>query len=306
LYVLHTQKVRRPQAIGSWVMIHAIRRDVENSDAERDFAGQRVIVGTIALIAGASVAMTVAWAVAEHTGRSGWADSIWSLSVGALGAIAAIAPFGATAEFPRRYLVTAVAAAWSLRLALHIAHRTRGGGEDPRYAELRRQWGGAAPRRLFWFLQVQAVVAALLAICIGVAAHNPASGLRVQDWLGLAVIVAAIIGESAADRQLRHFRSRPDTRTAVCDVGLWRLSRHPNYFFEWLAWVAYPLIAIDLTGGYAWGWFALSAPALMYWLLVHVSGIPPLEAHMLRSRADSFRTYQAKVNAFWPGPPRTP
>jgi steroid 5-alpha reductase family enzyme len=64
------------------------------------------------------------------------------------------------------------------------------------------------------------------------------------------------------------------------------------------------VIAIDPTGGYAWGWIALSGPALMYWLLVYASGIPPLEAHMLRSRGDAFRAYQARVNAFWPGPPR--
>jgi steroid 5-alpha reductase family enzyme len=105
-----------------------------------------------------------------------------------------------------------------------------------------------------------------------------------------------------ADRQLAAFRDDPANKGRVCDVGLWGMSRHPNYFFEWMGWFAYTIIAIDFSGGYPWGWLALAGPALMYWLLVHASGIPPLEAHMLRSRGQAFRDYQHRVNAFWPGP----
>jgi steroid 5-alpha reductase family enzyme len=117
------------------------------------------------------------------------------------------------------------------------------------------------------------------------------------------MLVIAIVGEAIADRQLATFRADPKNRGQVCDVGLWGMSRHPNYFFEWFGWLAYPAIAIDL-GSYPWGWIALCGPALMYWLLVYASGIPPLEAHMLRSRGAAFRAYQDRVNAFWPGPPR--
>jgi steroid 5-alpha reductase family enzyme len=256
----------------------------------------------MALIGGACAIMAAAWGVAEWTGRSGWADAIWSLCVGVLGVAAAIAPPDIAPEVAsRRCLVALVAGVWSLRLSFHIARRALAGGEDPRYAELRRQWGEDSRRRLFWFFQIQALVAALLALCVGLAAHNPAPGPRLQDWLGLALIALAIAGESLADRQLRQFHLRSSERRAVCDVGLWSLSRHPNYFFEWLAWCAYPLIAVDLEGRYAWGWLALLAPALMYWLLVHVSGIPPLESHMLRSRGDAYRAYQARVGSFWPG-----
>jgi steroid 5-alpha reductase family enzyme len=86
----------------------------------------------------------------------------------------------------------------------------------------------------------------------------------------------------------------------VMEIGLWRYSRHPNYFFEWLGWCAWPLLAITMAFG--WSWLSLLAPLLMYWLLVHVSGIPPLERHMLASRGDKFRALQARVNAFFPGP----
>jgi len=128
--------------------------------------------------------------------------------------------------------------------------------------------------------------------------------LSIADGLGALILAIAIAGEGIADAQLRQFKSLAANRGRVCDVGLWRWSRHPNYFFEWLVWLAYPVIAIDLTGAYAWGWLALLAPAFMYWLLVYVSGIPPLEAAMLRSRGQLYKAYQARTHAFIPMPPR--
>ena len=164
------------------------------------------------------------------------------------------------------------------------------------------KWGRDASRRMFWFLQSQAMVGVILAISIALAAHNPNPQWRMQDLIGLAVLMVAIAGEAIADHQLRAFKNDPDNCNAVCDIGLWRWSRHPNYFFEWLTWVAYPIIAIDLSGHNPYGWAALAAPLCMYWVLVHVSGIPPLEEHMLRSRGDVFRTYQERTRAFFPLP----
>ncbi len=262
-----------------------------------------LIILLISVAIAISGAMGVAWSVAIRTGKSGWVDATWSLATGTIGFAAALVPISGD-PFPtlRAWIVAGLAAIWGLRLGLHIVARTRKGGDDPRYAELRKEWGSDFRRRLFWFLQIQAAAGFVLVIAIAAAAHNPAPDLRAGDWLGIAVLIVSLWGEAVADRQLRRFGSDPANKGRVCDVGLWGVSRHPNYFFEWLGWVAYPLIAIDLTGNYWWGWVALAAPAMMYWLLVHVSGIPPLEAHMLKSRGDRFRAYQARVNAFWPGP----
>ncbi|MDB6097533.1 MAG: hypothetical protein JWN58_236, partial [Gammaproteobacteria bacterium] len=82
----------------------------------------------------------------------------------------------------------------------------------------------------------------------------------------------------------------------------WRWSRHPNYFFEWFGWLAYPVIAI--SPDYPWGWATLLAPVFMYWIMVHVTGIPPLEAQMLRSRGARYRTYQTHTSMFFPLPPQ--
>jgi steroid 5-alpha reductase family enzyme len=250
-----------------------------------------------------SLTMAFAWSVARHPGKSGWTDAIWSFAIGGAGIIGALAPLHGAPD-ARQWLVAALVAIWSLRLGLHIAQRTMGAGDDPRYADLRTTWGDAFPRQLFIFLQIQALAAFFLAISITAAARNPAPFPAWSDLAGALILIVAIWGEGVADRQLTAFRKNPANRGRVCDAGLWGLSRHPNYFFEWLGWLAYATIAIGPAGRFAWGFAALSGPALMYWLLVYASGIPPLEAHMLRSRGDLFRAYQARVRAFFPIPKR--
>jgi steroid 5-alpha reductase family enzyme len=189
---------------------------------------------------------------------------------------------------------------------VHIAVRTAGISDDPRYAAFAQEWGIRAPGRMFLFLQNQALGSIPLAFAIFVAAHFPGQGLRVQDYLGALVLALGIAGEAVADAQLKQFRERSGAHGLVCDVGLWRWSRHPNYFFEWLGWLAYPVIAIspDHPLSYPWGWATLLAPAFMYWILVYVTGIPPLETQMLRSRGERYRDYQSRTSIFFPLPPR--
>nr|WP_246519809.1 DUF1295 domain-containing protein [Ancylobacter lacus] len=251
--------------------------------------------------------MMLAWALAVRSRNHGWVDTVWSFAVGLAGAGAALVPAGPHGTSGRQWLVAGLAALWSLRLGSHILRRSLNGKDDPRYAELLRAWGRQARLRLFIFLQIQAVAGLLLVLAVLVAARNPLPFGRPGDWLGGAMLALAILGAGLADRQLARFRADPANRRKVCDVGLWGLSRHPNYFFEWLGWLALAVIAIDLGGVYPLGYAALIGPALMYVLLVHASGIPPTEAHMLRSRGEAFRAYQRRVNAFWPGlPPSKP
>jgi steroid 5-alpha reductase family enzyme len=248
--------------------------------------------------------MTAAWLVQRRTGNAGWSDAFWSYGLGITGTGLALLPVAGT-DYPtdRQLVVAALVAIWGLRLGTHIARRSLSGPEDSRYAEFRREWGRDFQRRLFIFLQIQAAAGAVLALSILVAAQNPAPGFRTQDGLAIVILLVAVLGEGIADWQLRAFASNPRNRGQVCDAGLWAWSRHPNYFFEWIGWFAYALFAIDLSGGHIWGWLALTGPAFMYWLLVHVSGIPPLEAHMLRSRKEGFADYQKRVPAFFPSPP---
>lgn len=246
-----------------------------------------------------SLVMTGAWALQRATGNSGWVDVVWSFGLGLAGLLLALTPGGPNS---RQVVVAVLIAAWSVRLGLHIAQRSMHGPEDARYAALREEWGERFQWRLFLFLQVQALAATLLGLSMMLAAHNPAPFPRVLDIAGIAVLLVAVGGEALADDQLRRFKANAANKGRVCDAGLWGWSRHPNYFFEWFGWIAYPLLAI--SGDWWWGWLALTGPAFMYWLLVHVSGIPLLEQQMLKSRGDAFRIYQSRVSSFFPLPPK--
>jgi steroid 5-alpha reductase family enzyme len=271
--------------------------------ANRTRQGDTVnLVLPVSIAAGLSLAMMLAWVIQRATGASGWIDMIWSFAVGVGGVAVAIFADG---DAGRRATVFILVAIWSARLGGHIGARTKSGGEDPRYAKFIAEWGASAAWKLFVFLQVQALAALVLVLAIGVAAANPAPFPHLLDMIGIVIAVVGIGGETLADAELARFRRSPEAKTGVCETGFWRYSRHPNYFFEWLGWCAWLFFAIDPSGAFPWGWLALIAPVLMYWLLAHVSGIPPLEEHMLRSRGEKFRALQRRVNAFFPGPRRS-
>jgi len=254
---------------------------------------------------GMALVMASAWAAQWLSGNAGWVDVAWSFGTGLLGLTFALVPEpGAPGISWRQLVIAALVGFWSLRLGSHIATRVAHGPEDARYAALRESWGGQFQSRMFLFLEAQALCAVLLGVAVLLAARNPAPNPRLIDIAGLALLAFAILGERSSDMQLELFKADANNRGRVCDTGFWSWSRHPNYFFEWLGWLAYPLLAISWSGDYPWGWLALLGPALMYALLVYVSGIPPVEAHMLRSRGAAYRDYQRRTSAFFPLPPR--
>lgn len=262
-----------------------------------------VLTGMLVASGALSALMACAWRVQRITGNSGWIDVIWTAGVGLAGVFLALG--AGTGEMPaRQAIVAGLAALWSLRLGAHLFSRTVTANDDPRYRDLMEQWGAAASRKLFGFLQVQAGAGMVLAAAIMIAARAPGVFPGLGDIAGLAVFAAGLIGSAAADRQLRRFKAKAENAGKICNTGLWSWSRHPNYFFEWLCWLSYPLIAISPGGQYIWGYAALVAPAWMFWLLVHVSGIPPLETHLMRSRGAAFMVYRMRTSAFFPWPPK--
>jgi steroid 5-alpha reductase family enzyme len=167
---------------------------------------------------------------------------------------------------------------------------------------MRKSYGDKVAAGMFRLLQIQAVAAIPLGLAIVLAAHRPGP-LDVIDLLGVAVFAAGIVGGGLADRQLRDFAADPANRGRICDVGLWRYSRHPNYFFECVLWASFAVIAFQ-PGAYPAGLVALLAPLTMTVLLTRISGIPPLEDHMVGKYGEAYRAYQARTSAFVPLPPR--
>lgn len=260
------------------------------------------LAALVLIAASLSILMAGAFLVQQRSGNSGWVDTIWTFSLGLVGAGSALWPIAGAAPNARQWLVAGLVAVWSLRLGTHIAVRTSGISDDPRYAAFAKEWGINAPRRMFVFLQNQALGTIPLVFAIFVAARFPSAALRWQDYVGALILFVGIAGEALADAQLKRFREISANAGRVCDVGLWRWSRHPNYFFEWFGWLAYPVIG--LSADYPWGLATLLAPVFMYWILVHVTGIPPLEEQMLRSRGERYRDYQLRTSRFFPWPTR--
>ncbi|WP_058197235.1 DUF1295 domain-containing protein, partial [Xanthomonas translucens] len=173
--------------------------------------------------------------------------------------------------------------------------------EDGRYRALREHWHGDQRRFLLFFLG-QALVVVLFALPLSMAAHNPLPQWSMWTTLALATWLLAVGGESLADRQLAAFRAAPGNKGKTCRRGLWRYSRHPNYFFEFVHWFAYVFLAVG--SGALWVGIAALGPLLMFAFLYRVTGIPYTEQQALRSRGQDYADYQRSTSAFFPLPPR--
>ncbi len=247
-------------------------------------------------LAGMAAVMAVLFVVAQRRRNAGIVDVAWSFGTGLCAAFFAVAG-GACAH--RKWLLAGLAAAWAARLGGHLLARVRSEEEDGRYRALREKWGPRAPALLFGFFMLQAAWAVMFAFPVFVAARNPAP-LSALDALGAAVWIVGVGGEALADRTLHRFRRAPGNRGKVCRDGLWRYSRHPNYFFEWLHWFSYVLLA---AGG-RWWFLALFGPAVMLFFLLRVTGVPPTERRALATRGEAYREYQRTTSAFFPWPPK--
>ncbi len=260
-----------------------------------------VATALAAILAVASAVMAATWAVAVRIRNAGIVDAAWALLFTPAALLAATLIPG---ETDRKLAVVAVAAAWSLRLGIHLARRIarEHPAEDGRYADLRAAWraeGRCENAALFRFFQLQALSIPILSLPFVLAVGNPHTPFSPLELAGIALAVAGFVGEGAADRQLRAFRA-DSTPGSVCDRGLWRYSRHPNYFFEAVTWLGFGLLGAASPGG----WPALLAPLVITWLLVRVTGIPPAEERGLRLKGDRYRDYQRRTSAFIPWFPR--
>jgi len=245
-----------------------------------------------------ALGMAALWARQRQTGNAGLVDAGWALGT----AFAGIGLCASFASHPgRATMAAAFIALWGGRLGLYIARRVLAEKkEDGRYATLRTRWGTNAQRNFFIFFQVQALLALVFAMPATLAASNASVFPRTTDLLAAVVWIVAVLGEGLADRQLSAFRNNPAHRGKVCDRGLWRYSRHPNYFFEWVHWFSYVLLA----WGSPWWMLTFIGPVAMFLFLYRVTGIPATEAHALVSRGDAYRRYQQTTSPFFPWFPR--
>lgn len=254
----------------------------------------------LSALVGLCLAFAALYAVARRMDNYGIVDIAWSYAFALLALYYAAAAPG----WPvRRALVGGMALLWSLRLGTHLYRRVMSHHpvEDGRYLQLRRDWAGNFAPKMFGFFQLQAASVVLLGVPFLLPALNPSPRLHPLEIAGAALWLLALGGEALADAQLAAFKRDPASKGRVCDAGLWRYSRHPNYFFEWLIWVSYFVFALASPAG----WIAVIGPASILFLLLRVTGIPLTEEQSLRSKGDAYRRYQATTSAFVPWPPKS-
>ena len=245
---------------------------------------------------GSAIMMVGMWLFARRIDNVGYVDVAWSALMGVMAITVAICSHGAMLS---RILIGTLVGIWALRLTAHLYKRVHGHPEDGRYRYLREHIHDNQ-YQIFGLFQAQALVITLFALPLLAAASNPMREVTAWTVAAIAIWLLAVVGEAIADRQLAAWVSNPAKKGKTCRSGLWGWSRHPNYFFEALHWIAYALLAI----GASQAWIAFSGPVLMFLFLYRVTGIPYTEAQALRSRGDDYRAYQRDVSAFFPWPPR--
>jgi steroid 5-alpha reductase family enzyme len=234
--------------------------------------------------------------VALKLRRNDVADVAWGAGFIVL---ALAGQFAAAAVSIRGILVLALAILWGLRLSLHIGLRNRGKAEDPRYRKWREEWGTYATVRAYlqvFLLQGFLTVIILLPVTLILTHHS--ADLTWLDALGAAVWLTGFVFEAVGDLQLARFKKDPDNRGRVITSGLWRYTRHPNYFGEVMLWWGVWLIACSVPGG----WKTVFGPATITALILFVSGIPLLERKYEGNL--EFREYRRRTSAFFPLPPK--
>lgn len=243
-----------------------------------------------------SFVMFCAWLWQCKSKNSGIVDAIWALGIAAASLYIALFSSG---DIELRIILGLIGVIWYTRVGIHLLIRLLSEKQDGRYNAIREYFGNKTDLFHIFFYQLQAGFVVMCILPIWLLAHYQ----NVSLWQMLAailVVALAFIGQHQADHQLHLWRQDPDNKGKTCRLGLWKYSRHPNYFFEWCHWCIYPILGLGSTVGiYLW-----LAPAIMFCFLYWGTGIPYTEKQAIKSRGDDYRNYQKTTSAFFPWPPK--
>ncbi len=241
----------------------------------------------------------LAWCWAVKINNYSVVDAAWAFGIGFTGITWLLVCGNGSVK---HWVAVVLLGAWSLRLTWHLERRIRRAHpvEDARYVKLSEVWVGREKSAFFGFFQAQGASVVLLSLPFLFIAADPVVSWSFWESIGVIVLLTGILGEGLADSQMSRFKAGNSDSKAVCQVGLWRYSRHPNYFFEAIIWFGFYLYAC----GSEWGWVTIHAPLIIVFLLLRVTGIPPTEAAALRRKGEAYRIYQQTTSPFIPWPPR--
>lgn len=254
---------------------------------------QAFIAGAI----GVFISMTITWLIQLRSKNAGIVDVTWTYNFILIVFLFFIFSQGLP---DRKTLLASLVFIWAGRLGTYLYVRNVGKEEDVRYTKLREDWGASANLRMLFFFYFQGIFNLILSIPFLLILQEDKDGLHFLEIFGAVVVILAVIGEGLADWQLKRFKKNPANKGKVCDRGLWYYSRHPNYFFEWLVWVGFFIIALPCS----YGWIAIVSPILILWTLLKMTGIPMTEELAVKRKGDAYREYQRTTSSFIPLPKR--
>lgn len=241
----------------------------------------------------------LSWIWAVSCDNYSLVDAVWAGGIGLTGNMWLM--LGGRGSL-KIWVAGALLAIWGSRLVWHLQRRIRRAypEEDARYTKLREAWVDHLKNRFFWFFQAQGLTVVLLSLPFLFIAFDSDRHWGGWEASGACVVLLGILGESLADFQMSAFKAEKHVANAVCQNGLWRYSRHPNYFFEAVIWFGFYIYACRSD----WGWATIHAPAMIVFLLLKVTGIPPTEAAAILSKGDAYRRYQQSTSPFIPWRPK--
>ena len=243
------------------------------------------------------IVMLTTWVVSVVIRNASIVDIVWGLGFVEVAWVARIVGDGNDA---RQWLLTLLTTLWGLRLAGYLAWRNTGHGEDYRYRNMRKRWGSRFPLiSLVTVFGLQGTLMWIVSLGVQLGQADDSPDLGVIALVGVIVYVIGLVFETVGDAQLTRFKADPNSAGKVMDKGLWRYTRHPNYFGDACVWWGLSLIAAE-TGGGAWG---LIGAAVMTYFLRRVSGVTLLE-RSLKKRREGYLEYIERTSAFFPRPPR--
>ncbi|MGJ8643511.1 MAG: DUF1295 domain-containing protein [Luteolibacter sp.] len=242
---------------------------------------------------------TAAWAFCVKIKNFSPVDAFWAICIG----LTSLFYLFIETPNPKQITAAILIAAWSARLGQHLTKRIakHHPDEDTRYIKLREIWQEKSnPFFLLLFLG-NATLVLLLALPFYLIAADPIPSFDAFSIIGTVVTLIGLIGETLADKQMSAFKATDPDPKSICRNGLWKYSRHPNYFFESVIWLGFFIFALVAPHG----WITIYAPTIITFLLLKVTGIPPSEKSSLKSKGDAYREYQRTTSPFIPLPPKS-
>lgn len=256
-------------------------------------------MGEVMITAAVTIAivMVSTWVVSVAIRNASIVDIVWGLGFVAVSWVLWVRIDGNSG---RQSLVAVMVGLWGLRLGGYLAKRNIGHGEDFRYVLMRRKYGSKFPIiSLFTVFGLQGVIMWTVSLPVQFASADDSPGVGPIAVMGIIVWLIGLAFETVGDWQLARFKADPANQGKVMDQGLWRLTRHPNYFGDAVMWWGVGIVAAE-TGS---GVIGFIGPAVMTWFLMRVSGVPMLEK-ALHKRREGYAEYVARTSAFFPRPPR--